>query len=281
MRLRASSPRARRAVRDGRGHDWLKVKCLRRQEVVIGGWTEPSGSRTAWARYVHEPAGGPTFAGKVGTASRTRSRATCAAPDALASRARSRRSPRARRRAPGRRSRGRGGAHGVDGDEDAPSVAPGPPRESPPARSCASGEALTEKVAPVGRPGRDDPMSPRRDERSSPRTSARGKAKRPRRRACGSPIPTASSIPGRSRPSAGWPCPTSPSRTGSAPRRPAAHVVAAPRVSQGVLLHEAPWGVGTARAAPGHIREKTKTRVPWWTTCGRHLVQMGILEIHT
>jgi bifunctional non-homologous end joining protein LigD len=46
------------------------VKCLRRQEVVIGGWTEPSGSRTGLGALlvgVHVPAGGLSFAGKVGT----------------------------------------------------------------------------------------------------------------------------------------------------------------------------------------------------------------------
>ena len=54
----------------GRGRSWLKVKCLRRQEVVIGGFTEPSGSRTGLGALlvgVNEPGGGLTFAGKVGT----------------------------------------------------------------------------------------------------------------------------------------------------------------------------------------------------------------------
>jgi bifunctional non-homologous end joining protein LigD len=54
----------------GRGGSWLKVKCLRRQEVVIGGWTEPSGSRTGLGALlvgVHEKGDGLTFAGKVGT----------------------------------------------------------------------------------------------------------------------------------------------------------------------------------------------------------------------
>jgi len=54
----------------GRGGSWLKVKCLRRQEVVIGGWTEPSGSRTGLGALlvgVHEKGGGFAFAGKVGT----------------------------------------------------------------------------------------------------------------------------------------------------------------------------------------------------------------------
>ena len=54
----------------GRGGSWLKVKCVRRQEVVIGGWTEPSGSRTGLGALlvgVHEKGGALVFAGKVGT----------------------------------------------------------------------------------------------------------------------------------------------------------------------------------------------------------------------
>jgi bifunctional non-homologous end joining protein LigD len=54
----------------GRGGSWLKVKCLRRQEVVIGGFTEPSGSRTGLGALlvgVHEAGGGLRYVGKVGT----------------------------------------------------------------------------------------------------------------------------------------------------------------------------------------------------------------------
>ena len=54
----------------GRGGSWLKVKCLRRQEVVIGGFTEPSGSRTGIGALlvgVHEPDGALRYVGKVGT----------------------------------------------------------------------------------------------------------------------------------------------------------------------------------------------------------------------
>jgi bifunctional non-homologous end joining protein LigD len=32
--------------RSGRGHDWLKVKCQGREELLVLGWTEPAGSRT-------------------------------------------------------------------------------------------------------------------------------------------------------------------------------------------------------------------------------------------
>jgi bifunctional non-homologous end joining protein LigD len=40
------SKRADAPYRPGRGRDWLKVKCSTRQELVIGGFTEPSGSRS-------------------------------------------------------------------------------------------------------------------------------------------------------------------------------------------------------------------------------------------
>jgi bifunctional non-homologous end joining protein LigD len=39
------SKRADAPYRHGRGADWLKVKCLREQEFVVGGYTEPEGSR--------------------------------------------------------------------------------------------------------------------------------------------------------------------------------------------------------------------------------------------
>ncbi|HET9956405.1 MAG TPA: DNA ligase D [Polyangiaceae bacterium] len=40
------SKRAVATYHSGRGRDWLKTKCLARQEFVIVGYTEPSGSRT-------------------------------------------------------------------------------------------------------------------------------------------------------------------------------------------------------------------------------------------
>ena len=55
--------------RSGRGTDWLKIKCLREQEVVIGGYTEPEGTRIglgALLAGVHE-GGRLTYVGKVGT----------------------------------------------------------------------------------------------------------------------------------------------------------------------------------------------------------------------
>lgn len=53
----------------GRGRGWLKTKCLLRQEFVIGGFTDPEGSRTGLGSlllgyYAH---GKLVYAGKVGT----------------------------------------------------------------------------------------------------------------------------------------------------------------------------------------------------------------------
>jgi bifunctional non-homologous end joining protein LigD len=53
-----------------RSRTWLKVKCLKRQEFVIGGYTEPSGSRVGLGALllgVYDRAGHLEFAGKVGT----------------------------------------------------------------------------------------------------------------------------------------------------------------------------------------------------------------------
>jgi bifunctional non-homologous end joining protein LigD len=53
-----------------RSRSWLKVKCLRRQEFVIGGYTDPEGSRVGLGALlvgVHDPEGRLQFAGKVGT----------------------------------------------------------------------------------------------------------------------------------------------------------------------------------------------------------------------
>src|SRR5690606_38130243 len=37
--------RADASYQQSRGRAWLKVKCLQRQEFVIGGYTDPAGSR--------------------------------------------------------------------------------------------------------------------------------------------------------------------------------------------------------------------------------------------
>jgi bifunctional non-homologous end joining protein LigD len=53
----------------GRGHGWVKTKCVLRQEFVIGGFTDPEGSRDGLGALVvgvHE-GGRLVFAGKVGT----------------------------------------------------------------------------------------------------------------------------------------------------------------------------------------------------------------------
>jgi bifunctional non-homologous end joining protein LigD len=63
------SKRADAAYSSGRGRSWLKIKCLSRQEFVIGGYTAPSGSRGhlgALLLGVHE-GDALVYAGKVGT----------------------------------------------------------------------------------------------------------------------------------------------------------------------------------------------------------------------
>lgn len=61
---RAASP-----YRSGRSGDWLKLKCVRDQEFVIGGFTEPSGSRSGFAALLlgYYAGGRLRYAGKVGT----------------------------------------------------------------------------------------------------------------------------------------------------------------------------------------------------------------------
>jgi DNA ligase D-like protein (predicted ligase) len=55
--------------RAGRSKDWLKLKCLADQEVVIGGWTDPQGSRTHLGALLVGVYDGDDlrYAGKVGT----------------------------------------------------------------------------------------------------------------------------------------------------------------------------------------------------------------------
>jgi bifunctional non-homologous end joining protein LigD len=55
--------------RGRRGAEWLKIKCLKRQEIVIGGYTDPEGSRVgigALLGGVYED-GRLSYAGKIGT----------------------------------------------------------------------------------------------------------------------------------------------------------------------------------------------------------------------
>ncbi len=57
------------AVAPGRGRSWVKVKCMGRQEFVIGGFTEPQGARQGLGALLigHHQDGRLVWAGKVGT----------------------------------------------------------------------------------------------------------------------------------------------------------------------------------------------------------------------
>src|SRR5205085_10482328 len=60
---RAAAPYA-----SGRSRDWLKFKCVRDQEFVIGGFTEPQGSRAGFGALLvgYNGDGKPGYAGKAG-----------------------------------------------------------------------------------------------------------------------------------------------------------------------------------------------------------------------
>jgi DNA ligase D-like protein (predicted ligase) len=62
---RADSP-----YRSTRSRDWLKLKCDKGQELVIGGYTQPQGSRTHFGALLlgtYDTSGALRYAGKVGT----------------------------------------------------------------------------------------------------------------------------------------------------------------------------------------------------------------------
>ena len=61
--------RADSRYRSGRSPDWRKLKCSARQELIIGGWTEPSGSRTGFGALLvgYYRDGTLRYAGRVGT----------------------------------------------------------------------------------------------------------------------------------------------------------------------------------------------------------------------
>jgi bifunctional non-homologous end joining protein LigD len=64
------SKRGDSTYQSGRCRDWLKVKCTLRQELVVGGYTEPEGSRSGFGALllgVYEPDGKLRYCGKVGT----------------------------------------------------------------------------------------------------------------------------------------------------------------------------------------------------------------------
>ena len=67
----AVSKRADSTYRGGtRTRDWIKVKCAQRQEMVIGGFTDPQGSRSGFGALllgVYETDGKLRYSGKVGT----------------------------------------------------------------------------------------------------------------------------------------------------------------------------------------------------------------------
>ncbi len=62
--------RAEAPYQSGRTRDWLKFKCEQGQEFVIGGWTEPQGSRSGFGALLlgyYDGSGSLLYAGKVGT----------------------------------------------------------------------------------------------------------------------------------------------------------------------------------------------------------------------
>jgi bifunctional non-homologous end joining protein LigD len=62
--------RATASYRPGRGGDWLKVKCLGREEFIVLGWTLPAGTRTGFGALhlgYYDPKGTLQYAGGVGT----------------------------------------------------------------------------------------------------------------------------------------------------------------------------------------------------------------------
>jgi bifunctional non-homologous end joining protein LigD len=62
--------RADAPYRSGRARDWLKFKCEAGQEFVIGGYTDPRGSRTGFGALLlgyYDTEGRLVYAGKVGT----------------------------------------------------------------------------------------------------------------------------------------------------------------------------------------------------------------------
>ncbi|HEJ83279.1 MAG TPA: DNA ligase D, partial [Desulfobacteraceae bacterium] len=64
------SKQAESRYEQGRSRTWIKVKCLKRQEFVIGGYSEPSGSRSGFGALLlgyYDEAGRLVYAGRVGT----------------------------------------------------------------------------------------------------------------------------------------------------------------------------------------------------------------------
>ncbi|MGP1309535.1 MAG: DNA ligase D [Phycisphaerales bacterium] len=64
------SKRADAAYEQSRSRSWLKIKCTKRQEFVVVGWTPPSGSRKHFGSLLlaaHDDEGRLVYTGKVGT----------------------------------------------------------------------------------------------------------------------------------------------------------------------------------------------------------------------
>ncbi len=62
--------RADSAYHSGRTTDWLKFKCEQGQEFLVGGWTDPQGSRSGFGALLlgyYDTDGSLVYAGKVGT----------------------------------------------------------------------------------------------------------------------------------------------------------------------------------------------------------------------
>ncbi|MFC7344474.1 non-homologous end-joining DNA ligase [Saccharopolyspora griseoalba] len=61
--------RAEAPYRPGRGRDWLKLKCVSAEEFVVGGYTDPQGSRTGFGALLvgYYQRDALRYAGKVGT----------------------------------------------------------------------------------------------------------------------------------------------------------------------------------------------------------------------
>ena len=56
--------------RSGRGRSWLKIKCSKSQEFVIGGFTDPAGTRVGFGALLlgfYDESGALRYAGRVGT----------------------------------------------------------------------------------------------------------------------------------------------------------------------------------------------------------------------
>ncbi|HJL20519.1 MAG TPA: hypothetical protein RMH99_32930, partial [Sandaracinaceae bacterium LLY-WYZ-13_1] len=74
--------RADAPYRHGRSRDWRKLECVRRQELVIGGYTGPKGSRVGFGALLvdYYEDGALPYAGKVGTGSAPSWSASSASP---------------------------------------------------------------------------------------------------------------------------------------------------------------------------------------------------------